>query len=289
MVIDNNYNTVNNFPGSNGWMAFNFNAPFTYTGGAIEIAVDWDCSQVSTPAFTGDGALKWRWESTAPDDLVVKKTASSSPPSTIQDLKDERANIQMVYVSSVTSPCDPATALTLDSVTTTTADLSWTASANAASYNWKVVLAGAGSGGTAVAAGMTNLTSIAVTGLTMATSYDLFVESDCGGSGTSAFAGPFNFMTSNNIGLADINLISNLTVSPNPTNGIAVLNLELERNAMVDVSIYSTKGELIEKVLQENVNQIRQTIDLSKYQNGLYFFIISVDGQVSSQKIVSIK
>ncbi|MEM9053114.1 MAG: hypothetical protein AAGC47_13760, partial [Bacteroidota bacterium] len=75
LVSDNAFNTSNNFPGENGWMPFVFNEQFIYDGGALEISVDWDCSQVSTPAFSGDGALKWRWASTAPDNLVVKKTS----------------------------------------------------------------------------------------------------------------------------------------------------------------------------------------------------------------------
>lgn len=289
MVVDNNYNTVNNFPGSNGWMAFNFNAPFTYTGGALEIAVDWDCSQVSAPAFSGDGSLKWRWESTAPDDLVVKKTASSSAPSTISDLKDERANIQIVYQGSGVVPCSPATALNVDSVTTTTADLSWTASSNAMSYNWKVVAAGAGSGGTAIAGGSTNLTAINVTALSIATSYDLYVESDCGGSGTSAFAGPLNFTTNNNIGIAEADFVKNFIISPNPTKGITKLTLDLEKNAEIAISVYSINGQLMENVFQGNVNQLKQNIDLSYYEGGLYLIRVSINGQTTSKKVILMK
>ena len=75
LAYDDSFNTTNNFPGANGWMPFVLSTPFVYTGGAIEIATDWDCSQVTTPAFNGNGAIKFRWHSTAPDDLVVKKTA----------------------------------------------------------------------------------------------------------------------------------------------------------------------------------------------------------------------
>ena len=99
LVVDESFNTTNNFPGANGWMPFAFTSPFIYTGGALEVAVDWDCSQVSTPAFSGNGAIKWRWHDTAPNDLVVKKTSSSAPSSTISDLKDERANIKIVHSS----------------------------------------------------------------------------------------------------------------------------------------------------------------------------------------------
>lgn len=148
LAVNNNYNTTNNFPGANGWMPFAFSAPFVYTGGALEVAVDWDCSQVSTPAFSGNGALKWRWESTAPDDLVVKKTSSSSPSTTITDLKDERANIQIVYSMPAASTLNAFDLLTpannafiyVAGPALTPVDISWeSAGANAVAYEWRAV------------------------------------------------------------------------------------------------------------------------------------------------------
>lgn len=192
LLVDRSLNTVNNFPGANGWMEFNFSAPFVYTGGSIEIAVDWDCSQVSTPAFSGDGSLKWRWTATTPDDLVVKKTSSSSPSTNISDLSDERANIQMVYALTV---CEMASGLLADNIGQTSADLHWDAGLGSGSFDWKIVAAGAGSSATAVDAGTTTDTSAITTMLVAGTSYDLYVDADCGGIGTSGFAGPFNFNT----------------------------------------------------------------------------------------------
>ena len=100
-VVDRVFNIANNFPSSSGWMPFNFDAPYVYDGGALEISVDWDGSAIATPGvstgFNGNGAVTWRWESTAPEFLVAKRTASSSSPSTISDLKDERANIQFTF------------------------------------------------------------------------------------------------------------------------------------------------------------------------------------------------
>jgi len=194
LVVDNIYNTGNNFPGANGWMPFTFSTPFVYTGGALEIAVDWDCSQVSTPAFSGDGSLKWRWESTAPDDLVAKKTSSSSPSSTISDLRDERANIQFVFSTAAVS-CDPPSMLTANNITPATANLSWTdSSGTAVAFNWLVVDTGAGITGPAVDAGSSSDTFATATGLAPMTVYDFYVASDCG-TDTSAYAGPFTFTT----------------------------------------------------------------------------------------------
>lgn len=192
LAVDNAYNTTNNFPGENGWMPFTFISPFSYAGDAIEIAVDWDCSAVSAPAFSGDGALKWRWESTAPDNLVVKKTSSSSASSNISDLKNERANIQIVYNESA---CPAPEGLSADNISTSSADLSWAASISAVSYNYKVVESGDGVEGSAVDQGSTASTSVSIAGLAPLGSYDLFVQADCGGSETSDFSDPFTFVT----------------------------------------------------------------------------------------------
>lgn len=192
LAVNNVYDVNNNFPGVQGWMPFTFIAPFAYTGGALEIAVDWSFSIPTGTGFTntdGDG-LKWRWDATATD-LVVKKTSSSAPSTTIDDLKAERANIQIVY--SVLTCADP-TGLTTANVTATSADLSWMSS-GATNYNWLVVAAGAGSGGTAVDSGMTTDTFATTTALAASTSYDLYVQADCGTVGVSAFAGPYNFTT----------------------------------------------------------------------------------------------
>jgi hypothetical protein len=271
-----------------GWMSFNFNAPFTYTGGGIEVAVDWDCSQVSSPAFDGDGSLKWVWESTAPVNSVAKKTASSGSPSTLSDLKDERANIQFVYATAAL-PCALPTGLSVSNIDTSSADVSWVASASATMNMWKVVAAGAGSMAMAVDSGATSTNMASATGLAMATSYDLYVESDCGALGLSGYAGPFNFMTTDNFGLLDNDFVTSLVISPNPSKGFATIELALTQNAEVGISVYSVTGQLVANVLSENLNQLSQRIDLSSYQDGLYFVFISINDQTIAKKIILLK
>ena len=116
------FNTSNNFPGAEGFLGFPLTTSFVYTGGSIEVAVDWDCSNL-VPAdpgqpnllFSGNGSLNWHWSSTAHNSLTY--SASSSQPSSTGNLKSERVNTQFVYTPAPGS----AQSLTIGSGTSSSA------------------------------------------------------------------------------------------------------------------------------------------------------------------------
>ena len=102
------FNLANNFPGAEGWMDFAI-APFVYTGGTLEITVEWDCSNL-VPAdpsqpnllFTGNGSLNWHWGET--DHISLANRAGSSGPSSTLTVNfsnglplKQRVNTQLVY------------------------------------------------------------------------------------------------------------------------------------------------------------------------------------------------
>ncbi|WP_223033756.1 fibronectin type III domain-containing protein [Hanstruepera marina] len=83
--------------------------------------------------------------------------------------------------------------LTATVLTTTSAELGWTAGASETSWNVEVVTAGATPTGTATDTGVTN--PFTKTELTADTAYDFYVQADCGGGDTSVWIGPFSFFT----------------------------------------------------------------------------------------------
>ena len=86
-------------------------------------------------------------------------------------------------------------ALTAANITTTDADLGWTAGGTETQWNVEYGANGFTLGtGTLSSSVTTNPYSI--TGLNSSTSYDFYVQADCGGAGTSSWAGPFTFTTS---------------------------------------------------------------------------------------------
>ncbi len=101
----------------------------------------------------------------------------------------------------LTPPCAAPTLLTVPAVTTTTANLSWTASVTppANGYQWEVRTSGApGSGATGLAASGTTAagaTTATATGLTANTAYTYYVRSACSGVLNSAWSTGFSFQT----------------------------------------------------------------------------------------------
>ncbi len=106
------------------------------------------------------------------------------------------------YTVTVKVPCLPATGITTSNVTTTTATISWTASASLPSngYEYEIRTSGAaGSGATGLftsgttAAGVTtaNITGLASGGVT----YSVYVRASCAAGDNSPWAGPTTFVT----------------------------------------------------------------------------------------------
>jgi len=89
--------------------------------------------------------------------------------------------------------CLVPTDLTVSGVTTTSADLSWTAGATEAAWNIEYGATGFVQGAGATVAITAN--SFEYVGLSANMSYDFYVQADCGANGTSAWAGPFTFTT----------------------------------------------------------------------------------------------
>ena len=99
-----------------------------------------------------------------------------------------------ISFSYTLASCLKPISLTALNITTTTADLGWTEIGTATSWNIEWGATGFIQGtGTMVTGTTTNPNNII--GLSANTSYQFYVQADCGGSGTSNWAGPFTFTT----------------------------------------------------------------------------------------------
>ncbi|NVK05519.1 MAG: fibronectin type III domain-containing protein [Flavobacteriia bacterium] len=96
-----------------------------------------------------------------------------------------------VYDGAASTGCTPPVCLSVDAVSATTMDVSW--SGNASNYDVEYGTSGFTPGlGTTVSV---SATSAQITGLSPNTSYDVYVRSNCGGGALSSFAGPLSALT----------------------------------------------------------------------------------------------
>ena len=107
--------------------------------------------------------------------------------------------------------CPDPSALTATNILTTSADLGWSELGTASLWNVEVVEAGNAATGVATDVGVTN--PFNKMGLTPATNYEFYVQSDCAGDGTSAWVGPFAFTTAELCPAPTVLTATNITAS----------------------------------------------------------------------------
>lgn len=136
--------------------------------------------------------------STAPGAIASGLSASTSYDIYLQT--NCNANVTSAWtipITFTTLNCNPPINITPSNVNFTGANFRWLAIPNAAGYEWKVVLAGAGLNATAISSGTTAFDSVSVTGLTAGTDYDFYIKTNCSGAITSSYTNPYSFTTQN--------------------------------------------------------------------------------------------
>jgi len=90
------------------------------------------------------------------------------------------------------------------------------------------------------------------------------------------------FNTSNN----EITGLSSLKLSPNPTNGIAMLNASFDRPVDVHVEVINLLGQRVWETHASGTSTLIENIELGGYPDGLYLVRLLVDGQMATKKLV---
>lgn len=95
------YENLNqDIPATTGWLEFSLNTPFTYTGGSLEIMVDWDVS-----AFSGSPATAaFSWEKTTVNNSILGYADAaaitgslSTTSNSIGTITNTRPTLQLTY------------------------------------------------------------------------------------------------------------------------------------------------------------------------------------------------
>ena len=157
---------------------------------ALETCCDtlevFDGLDVTAVAFSNDLESPASFRATNPDGAITIRFTSDG---SVTD-----AGWEANYTCAPAPACLEPTALTATSITTTTADLTWTPGGSGeTAWDVELVLASAVPTGTPTNAGVTN--PFMATALTSGTDYEYYVRAACGAGDVSLWSGPFAFTT----------------------------------------------------------------------------------------------
>jgi len=76
------------------------------------------------------------------------------------------------------------------------------------------------------------------------------------------------------------------SVFPNPTNGEITLNLSAYANRMTRIEVYDAQGKMLKITETDTAETTTERLDLSAYQNGIYFIRLKAEGAPDATKRV---
>lgn len=183
--------------------------------------------------------------------------------------------------------CATPAGLSATSITTTSALLNWTAVAGAISYNIQYRPTGTSAWSYTTSAA----TSVTVTGLTPATSYEFEVESICSATDSSSYTSSAVFNTNTPTSVMPVEPLGSngLVAYPNPVTQNAQISYDLTTSGNVTVGIYNVVGQEIEQVVKNEL-QVAGTYSYNVVISapGIYFIKLSVNHISITKKVVKI-
>jgi len=111
----------------------------------------------------------------------------------VANFSDQAFILDDVKIEESGLSCIPPSALSASTIMATIANLNWTENNSSTTWNLEYGPAGFTQGtGTTLT---TSINPYPLTGLNATTTYDYYVQTNCGGAGTSTWSGPFSFTT----------------------------------------------------------------------------------------------
>ncbi|PLW98273.1 MAG: hypothetical protein C0593_06065 [Marinilabiliales bacterium] len=103
------------------------------------------------------------------------------------------------------------------------------------------------------------------------------------GCGVSSYSDALEIIIDNTVGINDLDQF-NTKVLPNPANGI--FNVYFNAQGSYTLSVFNTLGERIYHSENNLTEEVRETVNLSNYSNGLYYLVIEGDNAKAVKKII---
>jgi hypothetical protein len=175
-------------------LKFHFKNP---TAGNFEVLISTDGGTNYTSLQTGlTGQTAWLQKTYTITSYIGNNVKIKFKGTSNYGSGDAYIYLDEVIVQAIPT-CIAPTNLGTSALAAITATITWDVEATATNgYNWEIVPSGDGQGNNVVTSGTVGVgvNSASVTGLTANTSYDLYVQSDCGGNGTN-WSSAYTFYT----------------------------------------------------------------------------------------------
>jgi hypothetical protein len=94
-----------------------------------------------------------------------------------------------------------------------------------------------------------------------------------------------SYFVDNLVGVEDVEGLTTLTLSPNPSNGFFEVALEMERNVTVQLSVFNSIGQEIYRIPGQSFTNHTYQIDLTNEAKGTYWVRLKIDGDVVTRNI----
>lgn len=98
-----------------------------------------------------------------------------------------------------------------------------------------------------------------------------------------------SFTVQTTSGTAEADYLRSFALSPNPTTGITVLTLILDRTMALKVEVRDALGRLVLEHASTNTDALNLPIDLTQQAAGMYNIAVLIDGQVFVRKVVLVE
>ena len=177
-------------PVANDWFEITFTVPFNYTGENIVVAIDENADGYSSyPTFRS-------FTSGSNTGLLARKDNTDIDPASPIEANYRGANVPQVQFEGTLQSCPFPTALTSSTITHNSVDLTWTAGGTETQWNIEWGATGFTPGtGTEIGSAVATSTTTTVNGLNEQTTYQIYVQADCGSGDESLWTGPVSVTT----------------------------------------------------------------------------------------------
>jgi hypothetical protein len=245
------------------------------------------CSGTTT-TLTSGGATSYTWSPAtglnATTGVTVNATPTMSTTYTVTGTTSAGCTGNRTVAITVTSGCGIPTGLSAQNITGSSALISWSAQPCAVSYRLQYKKSGTT---TWTTINPIPSASYSITGLSANTTYEYRIRTNCS-STNSSYTSILTFTTSSTIRMTEeVNeIIRAGFIYPNPTSGIFSVNLTMEENNTIELSLYSVYGQLIWSDTQTIQGDRKLDYDIGTLAQGIYLLLVSNKHEKISYKII---